>query len=562
MDQRTLLYVSLLFISFLVWQAWQLDNAPQPITPAVEAGQTVPAGSVASIAAAQTGDDLPEANSASIAGEQPGQASSANGQLITVKTDVYDIVLNSVGGDILSVELPGYPVSLTQKDTPYVLLQKNHPRYMAQSGLIHDRVANQDLSSKAPNHYALYSSDSTSYVLEDGQDALNVVLSWTDGAGINVTKTFKFKRGQYFIDVEHTINNGSAEAWIGRQYRQIRHGPAIDSDGSKLLYTFTGGAYYTDKYNKVEFDDLREEPVNIEVPAGGWISVVQHYFISAWYTLADQPEKNLLYSKVVNTPNSEEYILGMRSDAATVAPGASETFNSQFYAGPKKQSELETLGKGLELTVDYGIFTIFSKPIFWMMTKIHSIVQNWGWSIILLTIMIKLAFYRLSASSYRSMAKMKAVGPKLQSVREKHGSDKQAQQAAMMELYKKEKINPLGGCLPIVVQIPVFIALYWVLLESVELRQAPWMLWIEDLSIKDPLYILPVIMGISMFVQQKLNPPPPDPMQAKLMMALPFVFTVFFAFFPAGLVLYWVVNNLLSISQQWYITKNLANESD
>lgn len=556
MDQRTLLYVSLLFMSFLIWQAWQLDHAPKPEPTAVETAQVDSTAPVSS----SSGEDLPEASSAGSQANVIPSANAVGGQLITVKTDVYDIVLSTVGGDVVAVKLPQYPVSLEQKDQPFTLLSQNTPRYMAQSGLIHDKMGGLDQSSRAPNHYAVYSSEATAYTLQDGQDSLEIKLSWNDGNGIFVDKIFTFRRGEYVINVRHAVRNDSEQPWVGRQYRQLRHGPATDTDGSRFLYTFTGGGYYTDKFNKIEFEDMRTEPVNIDVPVGGWVSIVQHYFLSAWFTPNEQAAQDFLYSKVVSSTGNDEYILGMRSDAKSIAPGATDTFETRLYTGPKRQQELEKLTKGLELTIDYGIFTIFSKPIFWLLAKIHALVGNWGWAIILLTIMIKLAFYRLSAASYRSMAKMKTVAPKLQEVRDKYGSDKQAQQQAMMELYKKEKINPLGGCLPILIQIPVFIALYWVLLESVELRQAPWMLWIKDLSIKDPYFVLPLLMGITMFIQQKLNPPPPDPMQAKLMMALPFVFTVFFAFFPAGLVLYWFVNNLLSILQQWNITRNLEKE--
>jgi YidC/Oxa1 family membrane protein insertase len=288
--------------------------------------------------------------------------------------------------------------------------------------------------------------------------------------------------------------------------------------------------------------------------------MMQHYFLSAW--LPNDPKaENFLYSKVVTAGGAQEYLIGSRSSATTIPAGERGTLSSRFYAGPKLQNDLEKLAPGLELTVDYGILTIISKPLFWLLSTIHSVVGNWGWAIILLTILIKAVFYKLSEAGFRSMAKMKNVAPKLKSLKERYADDKQGYQQAMMDIYKKEKINPLGGCLPILIQIPVFISLYWVLLEAVELRQAPWMLWIKDLAIKDPFFILPLLMGISMFIQQKLNPPQPDPMMQKMLTAMPIVFTVFFAFFPAGLVLYWFVNNLLSITQQWFITRAIEQEA-
>jgi YidC/Oxa1 family membrane protein insertase len=333
----------------------------------------------------------------------------------------------------------------------------------------------------------------------------------------------------------------------------LQRAKPIEDSANKFIYTYTGGAIYSEekKYEKIKFDDIAEADLNRDIK-GGWLAMLQHYFVSAWVPPAEQVHH--YYSKALKTGR---FVLGAYSPNKTVSAGEQVNFESRFYAGPKLQHQLEAISKGLELTADYGWLTIIAKPIFWVLEKIHGIVQNWGWSIILLTVLIKLAFYKLSETSYKSMANMKKVAPRLQTLKERYGDDKQRLNQAMMEMYKKEKINPLGGCLPMLVQIPVFISLYWVLLEAVELRQAPWIFWIQDLSIKDPYFVLPLLMGITMFIQQKLNPAPPDPMQAKIMMSLPIVFTVFFAFFPSGLVLYWFVNNLLSILQQWYITKKI-----
>jgi YidC/Oxa1 family membrane protein insertase len=350
------------------------------------------------------------------------------------------------------------------------------------------------------------------------------------------------------------VENGSGKSWTAREYRQLMRTEAVDTNGeSQFLYTYTGGAIYSPdkKFEKISLDDIANNQLSREV-TGGWIAMLQHYFLASWVPPKDQA--NHFYT---NALPDGRYVLGAYTQPITVADGTRHTFTTSFVAGPKIQDKLAAVAPGLDLTVDYGWLTILAQPIFWLLTKIHSVLGNWGWSIIALTVLIKLAFYKLSEASYKSMANMRKMTPRIQALKDRYGDDKQRMNQAMMELYKKEKINPLGGCLPILVQIPVFIALYWVLLESVELRQAPFVLWIKDLSVKDPYFVLPLIMGVSMFIQQKLNPAPPDPMQAKIMMSLPFVFTIFFAFFPAGLVLYWVVNNILSITQQWVITRRI-----
>jgi YidC/Oxa1 family membrane protein insertase len=551
---RPILWLSLAFVLFLMWQAWNQDYGVQPEPPAVQTTDTV----------TQNPDVVPEDVPEAVAGEidsaapaaQPEAAAVADAQSrqVTVRTDLHEMVIDTRGGTIVQADLLAFPVDLEESSEPVRLFDERLRGYVAQSGLTHDRLPGIETADRAPSHHAVFTTESNRFELAPGQDELRVPMTWTSDDGrIEVTKTFVFTRGSHLLEVEHEVRNLSDEPWIGRQYRQLRHGPTPSRE-SFFLYTFTGAAYFDGKYNKEDFESLRQSPVEKRIE-GGWISIIQHYFMSAWIPGAD--EVSAMYARAVQAATGLEYLIGLHSEPMTVAPGETGTFSTRLWVGPKDQLELRDIAQGLELTVDYGIFTFLSKPLFWLLRVIHDVVGNWGWSIIILTILIKLAFFHLSATSYRSMAKMRAVAPKLQALKERYKDDKQRMNTALMELYKKEKINPLGGCLPILVQIPVFIALYWVLLESVEMRQAPWILWIQDLSTRDPYFILPILMGITMIIQYKLNPPPMDPIQKKIFMALPFVFTVFFAFFPAGLVLYWFTNNLFSIGQQYVITRKI-----
>ncbi|MGV6817542.1 MAG: membrane protein insertase YidC [Thiotrichales bacterium] len=558
-SQRPLLYMSLIFVAFLIWQAWQTDHQPQP-----QPGTQQNAAQAQFEGAVETDPpklDLPEA--AQAPASAPTQAKNPSktpaGQSIVIKTDVLELTINTRGGDVTSAKLPTYPVSLDEDSEPFQLFTTEGTPYVAQSGLLHDKNTAGNQADRAPNHYAIYQAEQAEYILSDNEDQLMVTLRWTAPDGVEVHKVFGLERGSFVVTVRYDVINRSDLPWVGRAYYQLRHGPVVQT-GSKYLGThhYTGAAYFADKYHKLPFTDMAETPLGQSVN-GGWVSMVQHYFLSAWVPVPADSQ-NFLYSKVLTGSMTPEYLIGIRGPALELEPGAMGQLEQKLYVGPKLQQDLEALAPGLELTADYGMFTIFSKPLFWLLSKIHGFLGNWGWSIIVLTILIKLVFYKLSETSYRSMARMRKVAPKLQALKERHGDNKQAQQQAMMDLYRTEKINPLGGCLPILIQIPVFIALYWVLNESVELRQASW-LWIKDLSLKDPLFILPVVMGIGMFVQQKLNPPQPDPMMQKVLTAMPLVFTVFFAFFPAGLVLYWVVNSLLSIAQQWYITRAIEAET-
>jgi YidC/Oxa1 family membrane protein insertase len=436
---------------------------------------------------------------------------------------------------------------VNKPDEKYRLLsQRPSDYFIIQSGLLGAET------ERTPTHEAVFTAASDRFEMADGEDELTVDLHWQSADGVQVTKRYTFIRGSHAVRLEHFVNNNSDTPWSGRDYRQLQRGEPVDT-GSAFMYTYTGGAIYSqeDKYQKYDFEELGSGQLDRDVK-DGWLSMIQHYFLGA--IVPPRGEDQHYYGKRLSNGRA---VIGGYGPAKTVAPGAAETFTGTLFIGPKLQAELAELAEGLDLTVDYGWLVFIAKPMYWVLDKIFGFVGNWGWTIIIFTILIKLVFFKLSETSYKSMANMRKMTPRIQALKDRYGDDKQRMQQAMMELYKTEKINPLGGCLPMLVQMPFFIALYWVLLESVELRQAPWILWLDDLSIKDPFFVLPVIMGVSMFVQQKLNPAPPDPMQAKIMMTLPVVFTVMFAFFPSGLVLYWVVNNLLSIAQQWVITRRI-----
>ncbi|MCG8488563.1 MAG: membrane protein insertase YidC [Chromatiales bacterium] len=551
---RLILFFTLAFLGLLIYQAWQQDYGIPAQREAEQAARqngnlaTPQSGEDSGVPTAAVKADLPQA---AAGGAVPsGMESGQNGQVIHVVTDLLKLEISTQGGTVQRADLLQYFESLDTPDLKVELLSPSgSDLYIAQSGLIGSE------KGKAPSHEAIYQSEQTSYEMGENQDQLIIPMVWKSPDGVTVTKQFTLNRGSYLIDVDYLIENQSGESWAARDYGQLQR-VEPDGDGNGFTtYTYTGGVYYNpkDKYEKVDFDDMASKKLDIDTDRG-WLAMIQHYFLSAWI-----PPKEQVEHYYTNALSGGKYLLGSYSPSITVEHGQTQQISRQLYIGPKLQDQLEKIAEGLELTVDYGWLTVIAKPIFWLLKTIHNMVGNWGWAIILLTILIKAVFYKLSETSYKSMANMRKFTPRVQALKDRYGDDKQRFQQAMMELYKTEKINPLGGCLPILVQIPVFIALYWVLLESVELRHAPWILWIESLSEKDPYFILPLIMGVSMFVQQKLNPAPPDPMQAKIMMSLPFVFTIFFAFFPAGLVLYWVVNNLISIAQQWYITRQIEN---
>jgi YidC/Oxa1 family membrane protein insertase len=559
-QQRILLYIALAFTLYLIWQAWQEDYGPRP-APSPTTQTTAAAGAEGAPPDAPAAPDLPEATESVSAKSATGSAASGGDVgTVHVSTDVLDLELSLQGGDFVRADLPTYPVSLDEPDEPVRLFEQGERVYVAQTGLLAVGADPKAAAESAPSHHARFRSERTRYALAEGQEILEVPLVWTGPDGVRVTKTYVFRRGSFLVEVRYRIENPADQPWRAFAYQQLRHSALPDSGATKYfgVYTFTGAAYYDGSYRKVAFSDMEEEPLKLTVE-GGWIAMLRHYFFSAF--IGEPGVKYTVYSRVVPQGTDRQYIIGMSAPPVTVAPGGTLELSTRLWVGPKLQKQLATIAPGLELVTDYGIFTVISKPLFWLLDKIHGLVGNWGWAIVLLTLLIKLAFYKLSEASYRSMARMRAVQPRLVALKERYGDDKQRLNQALMELYKTEKINPLGGCLPILVQIPVFIGLYWMLLETVELRQAPFVLWIRDLSAPDPYFVLPVLMGVTMFVQQKLNPAPPDPIQAKIMMALPFVFTVFFAFFPSGLVLYWLVNNLLSILQQWWITRRIEAQA-
>lgn len=545
-NQRIILYIALAMVCFALWGAWQKDY---PSKPAVN--------TTASVSALSTAQNIPTTinNTTKVAPVTTTAKTSNNvpQQIVTVKTDVLNVKIDTAGGNIVGVQLPKYPEDLSKPNTPLTLLNNDANNfYIAESALI---------SSAGPDNQAAkaqYSSEQTSYNLSPDQNTLQVKLDWSNKDGLQISKIFTFTRSSYLINVAYVIQNNSTQNWTGNLYTQLTRNELPNANkGMFQIHPYIGAAISSpdDRYQEISFNKMQSEPVNTSIQ-NGWAAMVQHYFLGAWIP---NPQQNYHYYSNVN--DGDTYTIGMMSPTITVAPGQQVTQSAKLYTGPEVADVLKNIAPGLDLTVSYGWLWPIAVAIFWLMKHIYNIIGNWGWSIIIVTLLIKLVFYHLSAKSYRSMAKMRQMQPKIEAIRERLGDDKQKLSQAMMELYKTEKINPLGGCLPILVQIPVFFALYMVLIESVELRQAPWIGWIHDLSIPDPYFILPVIMGVTMFIQQKLNPPPADPTQAKVMMFLPLLFTYIFIHFPAGLVLYWVVNNALSILQQWHVMRKVEAET-
>lgn len=561
-NQRLLLWAALGFLLLQIWTSWQIDYGPRP-QPAPVADGTQPSVNTGVIDQSETPaatNDLPTPATTEASPSTTAQTSALPtenesvaeaGTQIMVETDTLRVSIGTKGGDINRVELLQYPTSIQTPDDPFELMSNQEGNFfIAQSGL-------QSTSADVPTHHSVFTAEQTEYTLADGTDQIRVPLTWVSESGVEVTKTYTFSRDRYFVEVDYTINNNSGSEFAVNQYRQLRRKPVTDDETQSFIYTFIGGVYSTaeDRYSKIGFDDF-DDAANTLTTVGGWTAIIEHYFLGAWIPRPD--ENNTFYTKALSSP--QRYIIGMQSEAVRIADGSSGALSTGLFVGPKIQDRMAKVAPHLDLTVDYGFLSVIAKPIFWLLQKIHALVGNWGWAIVGVTMCIKLIFYKLSEASYRSMARMRKLQPQLASLKERFGDDRAKMGQATMDLYKKEKVNPLGGCLPILVQIPVFISLYWVLLESVELRQAPWILWIKDLSLMDKYYVLPVIMGVTMFIQQKLNPAPVDPIQAKVFMFMPLIFTVFFAFFPAGLVLYWVVNNTLSIAQQYYITRHVLAE--
>jgi YidC/Oxa1 family membrane protein insertase len=535
MDTRRLILVLIFtFSSFMLWDSWQKYNQPKP--PAA-AALTAPAGSA-----------VPQPSAALQAAAGPSAAAPAipavaAGETFTVSTDLVKATISAQGGDIVRLELLKYKAH-DNKDQTFVLFDAKH-QYMAQSGLIGEGL---------PTHRTQFSRVKGPSELADGASELKVRLAANSASGVTVNKVLTFKRGSYAIDVAWEIANASDKPLATHAYYQLQRDGVAPEGETMMVSTFTGFAVFTDadKYQKVAFDDIAGGKAKFAKAAdNGWLAMVQHYFVSA--VVPPEKAQREFYMRKVDGLNA--FQAGVIVPVGEIAPGARGQTSVSLFAGPQEQAMLKQVAPGLDLVVDYGWLTVVAAPIFWALEAIHKLVGNWGWAIVILTIIIKAIFFPLSAASYKSMAKMRVLTPRLMQLKERFGDDKQRLNQEMMKLYQTEKVNPLGGCLPILVQIPVFIALYWVLLGAVEMRDAPWILWITDLASADPYYILPVIMMVSMFVQTKLNPTPPDPIQAKVMMMMPLIFGVMFFWFPAGLVLYWVVNNVLSIAQQWQITR-------
>ena len=549
--QRVIALIVFSFSALLLWEAWQKHNAPPP----------VPAASVASTASTPASvPSVPQTAQVTVAAAPvapPVAASTAAAMPpVHVRTDLLDLEIDPVGGDIRRLTFRDVHAA-NDRSKPLTLLEPDPQHFfIMQSGLLGDDL---------PNHNTVYEPERSSYELAAGADSLEVRLRARDGAGDQVVKRYVFHRGEYLFDVAYDITNGSGKPIPAFAYFQfLRDGNPPSQDAAQTssfggVTTFTGPAVYTEesKYEKIQFKDVDKgkmpEPRKAK---DGWIAIVQHYFVSTWIPKEGQ-EREYFTKKVADN----RYAAGVVVPVGTIAPGATASVDVASYIGPQEKDRLAKTAPGMDLVVDYGWLKVLAVPIFLILKTIHGFVHNWGWSIILLTVLIKLTFYPLNAKAGRSMAQMKVLAPKMEKLKELYGDDRQKLNQAMMELYRTEKINPLGGCLPIVVQIPVFIALYWVLLGSIELRHAPWLGWIHDLSAPDPYFVLPVIYALSMFLQTRINPQPADPVQAKVMMVMPIMFSVFFLFFPSGLVLYWVVQNLLSIVQQWHINRTLAAEA-
>lgn len=534
--QRLFLLLIFVFSLGLIWDGWQRHQHPERYTQQSAA----PNGSVAKL------QSPPPAAPTSIV-QRP--ALKAVGKTIHVRTDILEAEIDTLGGDINSLALLKHP-DWADKNKPLQLFQRgaNTHNYVAQSGLLGEGL---------PNHNSLFVSEQDEYVLSGNAEQVQVRLRAESASALKVTKILTFHKGSYLIDVAYEMENTGQQAVSASSYFQLIRDSVAAAGSTKFLQTFTGAAAYTEaeKFQKIQFEEIEKGkaslPANVD---DGWIGMLQHYFVAAWLP-KDKTSREYYARKL----EGDSYSVGVVLPDQTISPGQTVLVETTLYAGPA-QTRLDDIAPGLGLTVDYGWLTVLSAPLFWVMTLFHDWTQNWGIAIILLTVLIKMIFFPLSAASYRSMAKMRIVAPKLEKLKEQCGSDREKLNRAMMELYKTEKINPLGGCLPVVIQIPVFIALYWAILASVEMRYAPFFGWITDLSAADPYYILPLIMGASMIIQMRLNPKPADPMQARIMQIMPIAFSVVFFFFPAGLVLYSIVNNILSIGQQWYITKAAEGE--
>jgi len=549
--RRTILLMIFAFSLLMLWNNWQVKSGSGSLFAPTTASSTnnttaqapQPSASIAGVPQAPVTNQGTQSSPPLIVPPTVLQSKP-----FVVKTDVLQLTFDLIGAQIIQAELLKFP-SINDKSKPTLLLEQSPAHtYVVQTGL-----TGAPAGQSYPTHLNLFTPITTDTVMTSDTLPISFVA---EADGVRLTKTFILHRGTYVIDVEHKVENLTSSSISPSVYLQISRDDRDPENTSSFYHTFTGPAIYTEqgKFQKISFSDIEKNKAEFVKQAdNGWIAMIQHYFVTAWVPVAGQ-------DRYYDMAEVQKGIFAVRAiePMGTVETTTPVTMKSSLWVGPQDQSSLEVLAPNLDLVVDYGWFTIIAKPLFTLMTWLHSILGNWGWTIVALTVVVKAIFYPLSAASYRSMAKMKLVAPRLKTLRDKFGDDKQKLNMAMMDMYKTEKINPLGGCLPVVVQIPVFISLYWVLLASVEMRGAPWVLWVDDLSVSDPLFILPAVMMATMFLQMRLNPKPPDPMQARVMMFMPLVFGGMMFFFPAGLVLYWCVNNILSIAQQWYVTKKIA----
>jgi YidC/Oxa1 family membrane protein insertase len=540
---------------WFIWQAWQQDyGVTEPETATTEPAKTAPQADATHQASespeAQDAPPAPPSKPQSLedsAVDEPTLAGNVGGG-IQVKTDVFDIEIALAGGEMRRAKLPLYPVSLKAKDKPFVLLDTSPTLfYVAQSGFLTEDKAFDHNNSR-------FQAGKDVYEMASGQDSLEVKLIGESKDGVSVNKIYTFHRGSYTVDLRYEVDNQGSAPWQGNLYAQLQRSAPTDTGGYMRTYTGTAISSPDKRYEKIDFDDMVEMPLSRDIK-NGWAAMIQHYFVSA--IIPNEKVKYHYYTKAIEA--KDRYLIGAYGPKLQVAPGQREEASIKLYFGPKDQHIIGELSEHLELTVDYGVLWFIAKPIYWLLDKMHGLVGNWGWAIILVTITLKILFYYPSAVSFKSMANMRRVQPRITAIRDRYADDKTKLNQAMMELYREEKVNPVSGCLPMLIQIPVFISLYWVLMEAVELRQAPFALWLKDLSTPDPLFVLPTLMGISMFVQQKLSPPITDPLQEKIFQVIPIAFTVTFAFFPSGLVLYWFVNNVLSILQQWTINRRFGH---
>jgi len=564
-NQRIFLWAGLAVLLFLNVQTWQHDYAPPVTAPTVAAattapaaGATAPAPTGGSLYAAVPGAGAPPATAPAPAAVAPATAEPAApaapaATTVQITTDVLALQLSTLGGEIRDVQLRKYP---RRKDTPDDLVH-----LMSADGADGPSVFQWGLTTGGagaePNQNALFTAAATHYDLADNQDELAIPLTWTDGAGLTVTRTIKVHRGSYTIELDQSVANQGTAPWRARAYSQItRHWAKVErSMWDPSTYSFKGPAIYNGKkYQKLDLEKPDPDQLPKAPLTGGWAAALEHHFVAA---IVPDPAVPTDYTLAVK---DKDYRLGVIGPWQDVAPGAKADFHQTLFIGPKLQEQLSAVAPKLDLTADYGRLTVIAQPLFWLLSHVHRLIGNWGFSIIIVTFLIKLAFYPLAQTSGRSMARMRTIAPRMKAMQERYKDDREQLGKQMMELYKREKVNPLAGCLPILVQVPVFMGFYWVLLESVEVRQAPFLLWIQDLSLRDPYFVLPAIMGVAMFGQFKLNPAPPDPVQAKVFAFMPLVMTAMMAFFPAGLVLYWITNTVLSIGQQWRINQLVALE--